>query len=174
MEKFNNFDIHKDVDSILLINNLANESEILISFVIPTFNRLDTLKDAVSSVVELEELENISYEILIVDNSSKFGDENESYTYFAKENINQLRYYVNEKNIGMEGNWNRGIQLAKGKYISMLHDDDMLVNTYAINIKRLISFLENKHERIGFILPQIQFFHSTNEIIKSANLQSCG
>lgn len=37
-----------------------------------------------------------------------------------------VRYYVNETNLGMFGNWNQCLALARGRWITLLHDDDWL------------------------------------------------
>ena len=42
------------------------------------------------------------------------------------------------KNIGMIGNWNRLYTLARGEWVVMLHDDDLLYNDY-------LSILFNKY-----------------------------
>ena len=44
----------------------------------------------------------------------------------AQYSSEKIRYYRNDENIGLCGNWNRASMLAKGKYIVMLHDDDMI------------------------------------------------
>ena len=36
-------------------------------------------------------------------------------------------YYKNEKILGMLGNWNRGIELARAPFVTYCHDDDMLL-----------------------------------------------
>jgi hypothetical protein len=38
----------------------------------------------------------------------------------------QIRYYINELNIGMFENWNRAIYLSTTKWVTLLHDDDLL------------------------------------------------
>ena len=43
---------------------------------------------------------------------------------------NNILYYKNESNIGMFGNWNRGFELTRTKWVAMLHDDDALYPQY--------------------------------------------
>jgi glycosyltransferase involved in cell wall biosynthesis len=62
------------------------------------------------------------YEILVVDNNSQ-DDTEEKIRRFAG---NQLSYIKNQHNIGMIQNWNRCIDLARGKYICILHSDDYI------------------------------------------------
>jgi glycosyltransferase involved in cell wall biosynthesis len=42
-----------------------------------------------------------------------------------------FRYYVNGENMGQAGNWNRGIELGRGEWHTMLHDDDLLLPDFA-------------------------------------------
>lgn len=39
----------------------------------------------------------------------------------------RIHLYRNEKNLGMAGNWNRCVELAKGEYIKLICADDRLV-----------------------------------------------
>ena len=165
--EINIFETSNNVDTVLAVDNLVDNEDILISFVVPTFNRLSTLKDTIDSIALLDGLDSVKYEILVIDNSADISEENKSLLYCQKKNIKQLRYYVNCKNLGMEGNWNRGIKLAKGKYISMLHDDDLLTNTYLLDIMKCIRYLENRNVKVGFIKTKIQYFHELSEIHKN-------
>jgi len=62
----------------------------------------------------------------VVDNNESSHHAIEVEQLFDKYNDSRLFYYRNEKNIGMTGNWNRCIELARGQWISILHDDDLL------------------------------------------------
>jgi len=117
----NNFERYRNVDSICLLNN--NVENPLFSIIIPTYKRIDTLIFSLKSAIHQEEFDN--YEIVIVNNSTE-GTNDEVYDIVTSLNSDRLSYYVNSKNIGLCGNWNRAIELSRGKYIVMLHDDDLL------------------------------------------------
>jgi len=87
------------------------------SVIIPTFNRCDLLKRAVESVVA----QNFkSFEIIIVDNYSK--DKTQKIIKdFKKKNI----IYKKIKNRGIiSKSRNKGMEIAKGKWIAFLDSDD--------------------------------------------------
>lgn len=42
----------------------------------------------------------------------------------------RLRYFRNEKNLGLAGNWNKCISLAQSEYVTLLHQDDVLLPNY--------------------------------------------
>lgn len=45
-----------------------------------------------------------------------------------------LRYYVNETNLGMFGNWNQCIALSRGHWVTLLHDDDWLSTAFVSSL----------------------------------------
>ena len=47
-------------------------------------------------------------------------------------NTGKLRYYKNVQNIGLFGNWNRCFQLACGKWVVLLHDDDLIFDDFLL------------------------------------------
>jgi glycosyltransferase involved in cell wall biosynthesis len=61
-------------------------------------------------------------EVLVVDNEStdNIGDVVSSFR------DSRLKLVINEKNLGMFGNFNRCVELARGKYIHILHSDDYI------------------------------------------------
>lgn len=116
-----NFSKYKEVQSVLLFG--SNQDSPLITIAIPTYKRIHLLKEAIESC--LNQVDFFNYEIVIVDNDNDFTNR-EVINLLSKYNNDNIKYYKNEKNIGMFGNWNRCIELARGEYISILNDDDWL------------------------------------------------
>ena len=130
----NNFDVYKDVPSKLVVNKNKKDSPFFTVFM-PTYKRASTFETAFGSVLDQKDFDD--FEILVINNLEE-NEENSIREIMEKTESDRLRYYVNEKNIGMCGNWNRGVELAKGKYIVMLHDDDIL-SPYALSsVKKMI------------------------------------
>ena len=48
--------------------------------------------------------------------------------------IKNIRLIRNQKNIGMFGNWNKCIKEAKGTYVTILNDDDLLNYNFVENL----------------------------------------
>lgn len=125
------YDIYTPLDSFHkyehvgteLILGSMNEQEPFFSIMIPTYNRVDTIIAAVESALGQIGFDN--YEVVIADNDPE-GMNGETKAFLTSLSSGKIRYYVNNKNIGMCGNWNRCIEMCRGKYIVMLHDDDML------------------------------------------------
>lgn len=125
----------------------------LVTIAIPTYKRDAMLVEAINSA--LNQNTSISYDIMVVDNNPERGDITEkAMTQFRNNNI--ISYYKNIENYGMIGNWNRLYELAKGKYVVMLHDDDMLFPYYLFVT---FSLLEQRDYQYDLIYPS---FHVTN------------
>ena len=109
-------------------------SEPVLSIAIPTYKRFDLLKETLASVFLLEF--SISVEILVVDNDPEKPE-------FAIAEMKEFcgknfSYYKNHENLGMFGNWNQCLSLARGKYITLLHDDDILLPEFSRQINNLL------------------------------------
>lgn len=121
-KSIDNFKKYKNVSSSLIKGdeNVLETSEITV--VMPIFNHHRFLKDSICSA--LKQKTTRKYSILIVDNDSeqKYGNQE----IVSAIDDNKIVYYRNEENLGAAGNWNRCVELSKSKYITYLHDDDML------------------------------------------------
>jgi len=132
-----NFITDKKIKSILIHGNLNHISHPKITIAIPTYKRPECLKQAVDSV--LNQINYNDFEIIIIDNEANFTDESINIQLIKQYNNPRILYYINEENIGMFGNWNRCIQLARGEYITILNDDDWLEENFlSISSKFLI------------------------------------
>lgn len=142
------------------------DNEIFISFVIPTYNRLDTLKETIKSIVPNNKF---NYEIVITDNT-EINKTTETKDFILSLDDNHISYYVNEKNYGMVDNWNVGLIKSRGKYVAYIHDDDMIDKKYFDVIYELL-FQKLKGSDIGFIKSRFDNFSSEKDI-KSINVLS--
>ena len=95
----------------------------LVSVVIPTYKRtVEYVSKAVQSVLN-QTYQNI--EIVVIDDSTEaFEGRKNTENYFKSLNAPNVLYLQNEKNLGGSLSRNRGIENAKGEYITFLDDDD--------------------------------------------------
>ena len=103
-----------------------------VSAIIPTFNRLPMLKEAVDSILaqDFEDLE-----LIVVDDGSTDGTIEEIKKYGGRVKLLQQ-----PQNRGVSAARNRGLLQARGKYIAFLDSDDLWVKE---KLKAQVSFLEN-------------------------------
>ena len=88
---------------------------IKISVIIPTFNRLDFIKDAIDSVLSQSYVVD---EIIVVDNNSTDGTNT-----LIKKKYPQIKL-IQEKKQGVSNARNTGILNAKNDWIAFLDSDD--------------------------------------------------
>ena len=60
-----------------------------------------------------------------------------------------------ERNSGPSAARNRGLELARGRYVLPLDSDNLLLPDA---IERLVNQLQGAGERVGFVYPTIQYF----------------
>ncbi|MEI8250931.1 MAG: glycosyltransferase family 2 protein [Synechococcus sp. ELA057] len=104
----------------------------LLTIAIPTYRRHYLLRRALQSAIT--QVTNAELEIIVVENPSASAAQprlSETEHYCTQFKNAKLRYFRNEENFGMVGNWNRCLELARGKWITILHDDDWLSPYFA-------------------------------------------
>ncbi len=120
----NSFTSFADVSTYCIVDHIPDLKP-LVSILIPTFRRPELLRESISSA--LNQVTDLIYEVVVVDNEAYdpvFHRKVEGVVNaFGRVN---MRYFRNEKNIGMFANWNRCIELARGNWITILNDDDLL------------------------------------------------
>ena len=94
-----------------------------VSVCIPTFNNANFLRQAVESVLRQN---NQDFEIVIVDNCST-DHTGTLVEDLQKKNDGRIRFYKNDRNIGLAGNFNKCLKYAHGIYIKFLCSDDVLL-----------------------------------------------
>ena len=92
-------------------------SEPLISVVIPAYNCAGVIGRAIDSALA----QKVALEILVLDDGSSDGLEAVMAGYEGNEAV---RFAKNEKNLGAAATRNRGVTLARGKYVAFLDADD--------------------------------------------------
>ena len=130
----------RHVKSIPLYGNEAYVKAPLFTILIPTYRRLDTFREALRSVLKQWHVP-FMWEILVVDNEPYAGVANTTEEFIEKLNNKRIRYYRNSENLRPADNFNRGFLLARGKWVMMLHDDDILLPNALHNMYNVLTAL---------------------------------
>lgn len=93
------------------------------SVLIPTRNRLEYLKYAISSVMK-QDYDN--WEVIISDNYSE--DDIEGYVQLLGDE--RIKYFRTSAFVPVTDNWNNALEKSTGDYVIMLGDDDCLLQHY--------------------------------------------
>jgi len=97
-----------------------------ISICIPTYNRFSDFKETLTNVTKLSLSQYFVKEILIIDNNQNLKGKEVVEKFLLKNK--KIRYIKNEQNIGPENNFRKCIEQAKGDYVWLIADDDLLIN----------------------------------------------
>lgn len=103
--------------------------DVVLTIVVPTFRRLDMLVEAVGSAIGQDFTQ--PFEVVVLDNDPGSNDCEGLLRALPGIGDRSVRYVRNAQNIGIFRNWNRGIELARGQWVTILHDDDLLDPDFA-------------------------------------------
>ncbi|WP_205780548.1 glycosyltransferase family 2 protein [Mucilaginibacter limnophilus] len=134
----------------------------MVSIITAAYNCAPYIQQTIRSV-QSQTYEN--WEMIIVDDSST--DDTLEFVKAEAEKDNRIKYLVNERNLGAAKSRNRGIEMARGKYLTFLDGDDLwlpgFISTSLIYMKRhdysfVFSSYRRKDEELNplyedFIVP---------------------
>lgn len=113
-----------------------------VSVCIPTYRGEATIGPAIESVLAQSFSD---FELIVIDDGSP-DDTRAIVERFADPRLIYLR---NENNLGPQGNWNRCLELAQGKYFKLLPHDDLL---HPRCLERQVAVLDaDRDERIALV-----------------------
>lgn len=158
----NSFNKYAEIESVKLFSGSESEQYVRVSYVIPTYNRVDTLEETINSI--LHQKKTYSFNIIVVDNSGDVTENNPTYCLIKRINDPNIMLYVNRQNIGVCGNLNRCLQLSSGTYTAMIHDDDLIADDYSIHINRILNRIEKKNLRFGALKVTHADFKSSDHL----------
>lgn len=95
--------------------------EPLVSICVPTYNGDRYLRECLDSAVG-QTHRNI--EVLVVDDASSDGTTAIASDYARADH--RVRLHKNPHRLGLVGNWNRSVELARGAWVKLLFQDDLL------------------------------------------------
>jgi len=105
-----------------------------ISIIIVNYNNFELLQQCLSTLINYTK--GLEYEIIVVDNNSAEGDVETITSHF-----NNIILIKNETNEGFAKANNKGVKIAKGKYLLFLNNDTILFDN---SIKKLLDFAEEQ------------------------------
>jgi len=131
----------------------------LISVILPTHNRAKYIRRAIESAMG-QSYSNIE---LIVINDASTDNTLEIISGMSLNNP-KITIVNNERNVGIVVSLNKGIKVAKGKYIARLDDDDIWCDEK--KIEKQVAFLENNQDYVLVGGGVIRVNQSGREIIR--------
>jgi glycosyltransferase involved in cell wall biosynthesis len=121
----------------------------LISVIIPAYNAEKYIDASIQSILKQSHQH---FEIIIIDDGST--DNTWKIIQQYGEHDDRIRTYRNDANVGIGGTRNKGIALAKGRYIAWQDADDISLPS---RLQQQVSYLE-AHKEIGVVGGWLEFF----------------
>ena len=116
-----------------------------VSVIVPVRNRralLRRLLDALAAQTFGD------FELIVSDNASSDGTEALVRSYRDE----RIRYVKHERNMGAVSNFNRCMAMSRGRYVTVVNDDDvMLAENLLLKVHAL-----NEHPNVGFVYSGYQ------------------
>lgn len=160
----NCFADHADVKTNLIIGDTEYVKKPFVSYIIPAYGRADLLEKTLYSVLAQKNVQ-CEWDVVVVDNNSEA--ENETECLIRKMNNPKVLYYRNAENIGVDGNYNRCIEVARGEWVAMIHADDLIMDDHLSEMCKIIWDKEKYVNNIEpvYICQRYIEFSDENDII---------
>ncbi|HXR47151.1 MAG TPA: glycosyltransferase [Candidatus Limnocylindrales bacterium] len=112
-----------------------------VSFIVPCYNMAGPMSECVCSILKQTYQD---FEILIMDNCSPDNTPEVARSFSDP----RVRYIRNETNLGHVRNFNKGVTLARGKYVWMIAADDSLRSSHVV--ERFVGLME-RNPSVGYV-----------------------
>jgi|GEM_PF-797358 len=137
----------------IIAQNLERSAPV-VSVIIPTHNRAEMLRRAISSVLAQTWQD---FEVIVISDGS--SDNTEAVIRSFNDSI--IRLLKHEKSKGASAARNTGLRTARGKYIAFLDDDDeWTANKLAVQVP----VIEKSSPEIGLVYAWMEYFEDSKSI----------
>lgn len=126
-----------------------------VSVITPAYNAEEYIAEAIESILNQTFRD---FEFIIIDNCSTDKTWEIIQRYINKDD--RIIALKNERNLGIAGNRNKGLSLARGKYIVWQDADDISMPT---RIEKEYEFMEENPE-VGIVGGYLQFFNEKENL----------
>jgi glycosyltransferase involved in cell wall biosynthesis len=131
----------------------------LVCICIPTYNAEKTIRETLDSILN-QKYQHL--DIHIVDNASTDA----TLKVVAEFDDERIKIHRGDINVGAEGNFNRCIQLASGKYTAIYHADDIYEPDM---VEKQVDFLE-RHSKAGAIFTEASLIDESGKRVGQIRL----
>jgi len=143
-----------------------NGNNPILTVAIPTRNRPEFLKQSLQSVLDQDFLDR---RIIVMDNAPEI-EVRELVDELGK---GQVEYVKFNENLGIIGGWNRAIEACNTKYMSIFHDDDVMLPGF---LRKSVDALETNpsammsYTQANKVDPELKYLSIWSELYPSEGL----
>jgi glycosyltransferase involved in cell wall biosynthesis len=130
-----------------------NKHTPMVSVLLPVYNSGAYVQSAIESILKQTFSD---FELLIIND----GSTDNSLSLISSISDSRIRIINNEKNIGLTATLNKGIDLAKGKYIARMDADDISLPG---RFEKQVNYLE-KNEKVSVLATRSELLNTEGEI----------
>jgi len=134
----------------------------LLSVICPAYDRPQHIGPLLDSVLA-QDFDD--WECVVTDDHSPSRDATKAVLDEYSRRDSRIRGYVNEENLGYDGAFRKLIELAHGRYVFVMGDDDFV----APGAFRAVADVIERHPNLGVILRAFAFFRDTPDNILQIN-----
>ena len=130
-----------------------------LSICIPTYNRVECLNNCLNSILIAKQNYDFNFEVCVSDNCSETNIDSLIQKY---QNFFEIKFHKNHSNLGLGVNILKSVSLAKGEFVWILGNDDLLLPKTFFYLDKL--FKENSIVDFFYI----NSFHLDSSIVLNA------
>ena len=144
---------------------MKDSKKILISVVIPSYNRADTVGQTIESI--LAQKVDADVEIVIGDDCST-DNAREVLLKYKEQNPDVIKLLFHETNMGLGANWATCVKACRGKYICNCDNDDYWHNEHKLQIQ--LDYMES-HPESNICITNHRVYNRTTGECKECKAQ---
>lgn len=123
---------------------MDKQEKILISVIIPSYNRAETVGETIESIVTQEGV-GIEYDLeIVIGDDCSTDNAREVLEQYRQKYPNYIRLFLREENVGLGANWAMCVKDCCGKYICNCDNDDYWHNPQKLLIQ--LDYMESHPE----------------------------
>lgn len=147
-------------NSLIFTTGAVNGADITV--VIPVFGYKKYLAETLLSIKN-QASSKLKAQILIVDNKVNVDNSKDIISCIKKSGLENVSYFLSNKELTPNSNFNNAILLSKTDYVCMVHDDDLLAKDFFLKVEAILPYLK-RNKKVGLVHGLFKIFHKKEDI----------
>jgi glycosyltransferase involved in cell wall biosynthesis len=126
-----------------------------LSVIVPTYDRSSLLRVTLDSILAQDFND---FRVIVLDNASTDDTPALAREYMLRDS--RVSYVRNPQNVGLVRNWNRAFAINRSEYLSVFHDDDVMLPGF---LTAVVGALD-EHPTAGFAVVEVQWIDQAGTV----------